>query len=127
MAIYTRRIDRPGVYADSISDTGSFIFLKIYQLLWFALGLLESLLVLRMVLKFINANPASGFVSFIYRLTDPFALPFSGIVGTTNFQNSPIEWSTLIAMVVYYVVAYVIIKLLSIVLPTNTYVDDDDL
>ena len=72
-----------------------------------------------MVLKFLGANAFSGFTNFIYALSSPFALPFSGIFGTTVSSSLIFEWSTLIAMAVYAVVAYGIVALFQLVKPTN--------
>lgn len=90
-----------------------------YQIIWYILGVIEVLLAFRVVLKFIGANAYSGFTSLIYSVSSPFALPFSGILGTTVSSNLVFEWSTLIAMVVYAVVAYAVVALFQLIKPTN--------
>ena len=90
-----------------------------YQVIWYILGVIEVLLAFRVVLKFLGANVFSGFTNFIYALSSPFAMPFSGILGTSASSNLIFEWSTLIAMAVYAVVAYGIVALFQLVKPTN--------
>lgn len=90
-----------------------------YQIIWYILGVIEVLLAFRMALKFLGANAFSGFTNFIYAISGPFAMPFSGILGTTASSNLIFEWSTLIAMAVYAVVAYGIVALFQLIKPTN--------
>ncbi len=81
------------------------------QIVWYALTLLEALLAFRFVLKLMAANPAAGFSSLIYGLTWPFTAPFLAVFPKTIVQGSVFEWTTLLAMVVYWLVAIGIIRL----------------
>ena len=83
------------------------------QIVWYALGVLEVLLAFRFVLKLLGANPAAGFSNFIYTLSYPFTLPFSTVFGTTSVSGSVFEWTTLLAMAVYWLVAFGLIKILT--------------
>lgn len=83
------------------------------QIVWYALGVLEVLLAFRFVLKLLGANPAAGFTNFIYSLSYPFTLPFSTVFGTTSVSGSVFEWTTLLAMAVYWLVAFGLIKILT--------------
>lgn len=82
------------------------------QIVWYVLGLVEVLLAFRFVLKLLGANPTAGFTSFIYGITYPFAAPFAAV-----FQNSQVtegsifEWTTLLAMAVYWIIAIGVRKL----------------
>ncbi len=92
---------------------------RVHQVVWYILGVIEVLLAFRIVFKLLGANPSSDFVSFVYGLSEPFAQPFAGIFGITATQGSVIEWSTFVAMAVYAIVAYGIVKLLLIGKPTD--------
>lgn len=85
---------------------------------YFLFGLLEILLAFRLVFKLTGANPVSGFVSFIYSLTQIFILPFSGIFRRTTAPGvettAILEPSTLVAMVVYATLAWGIGQLILI-------------
>ena len=92
---------------------------RIYQVIWYVLGVIETLLIFRIVLKALGANPASGFTNLIYSLSNPLALPFRGIFPTPVVEGSVFEWSTLIAGIVYLVLAYGLVYLFQIVKPTT--------
>jgi hypothetical protein len=81
---------------------------------WYFVGLLEVLLVFRFVLKLLGANSFAGFTSFIYGITQPFAAPFLSVFGITKVEGSVFEWTTLLAILVYWLIAVAIIKLLLI-------------
>ena len=82
------------------------------QIVWYILGLIEILLAFRFVLKLLGANAAAGFSSFIYGVTYIFAAPFLSVFRITKVAGSAFEWTTLLAMLVYWVIAFGIIKLL---------------
>lgn len=84
------------------------------QIVWYILGLLEILLVFRFALKLTGANSVAGFSGLIYGLTDIFTVPFSGVFGITRVEGSVFEWTTLLAMLVYWIIAMGIVKLLLI-------------
>jgi hypothetical protein len=93
---------------------------RTYQIIWYVLGLIEVLLTFRIVLKMLGANVNTIFVSLIYVISDPLAIPFSGIFRMTSMTGSAyFEWSTLIAMVVYLLIAYGLVHLMQLVKPTN--------
>jgi len=92
---------------------------RTYQAIWYILGIVEVVLAFRVLLKLLGANALSGFTSFIYAISNPFALPFAGILGTTRSSGIVLEWSTLIAMAVYAVAAYGIVAFFQLVKPTN--------
>jgi hypothetical protein len=87
------------------------------QIIWYILGLIEVLLVFRFVLKLLGANPFIGFTSLIYSITAPLIVPFNGIFGASTTGASLIEWSTIIAAIVYLLVAWGLVYLLDIIYP----------
>jgi hypothetical protein len=82
------------------------------QIVWYVFGLLEVILAFRFILKLLGANPAAGFTSFIYGISQPFAAPFLSVFRITNVQGNVFEWTTLLAMAVYWLIAIAIVKLL---------------
>ncbi len=82
------------------------------QVVWYILGLLEVLLLFRFLLKLLGANPAAGFTNFIYDVTYLFAAPFLNVFRITRIEGSIFEWTTLLAMIVYWIIALGIVKLL---------------
>lgn len=81
------------------------------QIVWYILGVLEVLLAFRFVLKLLAANPAAGFSSFIYNVTYPFVMPFLAVFKKSQIAGSVFEWTTILAMFVYWLLAVGIIKL----------------
>jgi len=92
--------------------------LVLRRIVYFLIGILEALFAFRLVFKFLGASPDSGFVSFIYSVSGVFLAPFSGIFRTavtTGIETkSVLEPATIIAMVVYALVGYGIIRLIEI-------------
>lgn len=106
-------------HPQNVYDTKKSIF-RTYQIIWYILGFIEVLLTFRIVLKVLAANSSTGFVSLVYALSDPFALPFNGVLGvTTTPEGSLFEWSTLVAMAVYWIVAYGIVLLFQFFKPVT--------
>lgn len=90
------------------------------QIIYFLLGLMEVLLALRFVFRLINADANTGFASFIYNFTRPFVAPFQGIFNDqTLSQVGVLEFSTLVAMVIYALVGYGIVRLLYVLFAPN--------
>lgn len=81
------------------------------QIVWYVLWLLEALLAFRFALKLIGANPQAGFTSFIYAVTRPFVAPFAAVFPSTAIQGSVFEWTTLLAIIVYWLIAFAIVRL----------------
>ena len=86
-------------------------------LLWF-LMVLEVTLLVEFFLKLIGAAQNNIFAGFMYALTVIPLYPFDGIVPSTKLGSSGavIEWSTLIAMAVYFLVFYALRRFLSILI-----------
>jgi uncharacterized membrane protein len=88
------------------------------NVVWYLLGLIEVLLAVRFVLKLFGANSSSSFVNFIYSLTGIFTAPFDSIFGvtrtTTGLTHSVFEPSIIVAGIVYALVAWGIVKLITI-------------
>ncbi|PIY69495.1 YggT family protein [Candidatus Roizmanbacteria bacterium CG_4_10_14_0_8_um_filter_39_9] len=87
------------------------------QIIWYLLGFIEVLLTFRVFLKLLGAVPFSGFTSLIYSITAPLAMPFIGVVGASVEGRSMIEWSTIIAGIVYLCIAWGLVYLLEIIYP----------
>jgi YGGT family len=86
-------------------------------LLWF-LMVLEVTLLIEFFLTLIGAAQNNPFAVFMYALTVIPLYPFNGIVPNTNLGTSgaAIEWSTLIAMAVYFLVFYALRRFLTILI-----------
>lgn len=119
--VKTTRVVEPSVveeHPQKVFQKKKTIF-RFYQVVWYILTVIETLLAFRVMFKAIGADPFSGFVSFVYMITDPFALPFQGIIRASVNGMSIIEWSTMIAAAVYLLIAYGIVELLQFIKPVS--------
>jgi hypothetical protein len=89
------------------------------QIVWYVLGLIEAVLAMRFVLRLLAANPAAGFTDFIYTVSYPFVAPFIAVFTTTRVAGSAFEWTTLLAMVVYWLLAIAVIRLFTMSKPVS--------
>lgn len=89
------------------------------QIIWYIFYIVETLLLFRFILKLLGANSAAGFTQFVYGITSPLIAPFAAVFRSLRIVATTIEWSTLLAMLVYWVVAWGIIKLLVMGRPVN--------
>lgn len=85
---------------------------QISNIFYTILGILEILLGLRFALHLIGANPASGFTQFIYGLSGLFVAPFTGLVGTPTSGGTTLEVTTLIAMLVYALLFWIVLRII---------------
>lgn len=81
---------------------------KVTQLVWLFFGILETLIVLRIMLKLIGANPASPIAALIYAFTDLFLFPFTGLTGTPSAGGMVLELPSFFAIVIYALIAWAI-------------------
>jgi hypothetical protein len=81
---------------------------KATQLVWLMFGILEALIALRIGLMLIGANPGSPIVALIYGFTNLFLFPFSGMIGSPTAGNMVLELSSMFAMLIYGLIAWVV-------------------
>ena len=79
---------------------------KATQLIWLLLGLLEAAIALRVVFKLIAVNAANPFAKLLYGVTNLFVAPFASLVGNPTYSNNVLEITSIIAMLVYLLIAW---------------------
>lgn len=84
---------------------------------WYFICLVEASLLLRFVIKFIGSNPEAGFSNSIYGITNIFLAPFLSVFRMTNTESNFFEWSNILAMLVYLLIAVGIIIKDFVVMP----------
>jgi len=75
------------------------------------LGVLEVILALRLIFRLLGANEDNGFITFLYSLSHVFVGPFNGIFNDQALGRSVFEISTVVAMLVYALIAWGIVSL----------------
>lgn len=107
------------VVDDAAAAQRSFTY-QITGILWLMFGALEGLLGLRLILKLLAANPSNPFAQLIYGLSDLFVWPFVGLTVTPSAAGIVVEIHTIIAMVVYAILAWLVISLVRVLLYRRT-------
>ena len=97
------------------------------QVVWYILAMIEALLAFRLVLKLLGANTSAGFTQFIYGITYLFAGPFLVVFPSPQTGRNIFEWSTLLAMAVYFFIAWMIVKAIVMAKPVSTEEADERL
>lgn len=87
----------------------------IARVVYFVLGVLEVILLLRLIFRLLGANESSAFVMFLYNLSHIFVAPFNGIFNDQALGRSVFEISTLVAMIVYALIAWGIVSLANLI------------
>lgn len=85
---------------------------RITGLIQLAFVILDGLIAIRFLLKLMAANPANPFAQLVYFLTAPFLWIFQGITYTPTLGGIQIEFFSLIAMAVYALIGWIIVKLI---------------
>jgi hypothetical protein len=88
--------------------------LKIPNAIYLLFGILEGLLGIRFILSLLGANPDAGFARLIYGITRPFIAPFVGLFGTPTFGGSVFEGNALVAILIYALIAWVLVKVVNL-------------
>lgn len=88
---------------------------KVSQIIWLLFGGLEALIGIRVILMLIGANPANGFTAFVYQLTQLFLWPFQNLIANPTFQNMTLEVTSIIAMIVYALLGWIIVRMIWVV------------
>ncbi len=103
--------DRQVVYRESTAAEQRQTLTQIAALIGFFFGILEGLIGIRVLLRLIDANPANVFAMVVYNFTALFLAPFNGIVPNPEVGGMVLEVSSIIAIVVYALVAWALIRL----------------
>jgi uncharacterized membrane protein len=100
------------------SESNATVLQSVEYLIYFIFGALEILLAFRFILMLTGASATSTFVQFIYNLSGIFVYPFSGIFKTAvtqgNVAASVFEPASLVAIIVFPVLAWGIVTLIHV-------------
>ena len=114
------------------------------RIVYWIFGLIEVIIAMRFILALLGANPNAGFTRIVYALSAAPMAPFLAVFPTQQVQGAVFEWSALLAIVVYALIAWGIEALIRAAspraavdhvensevvetdAPTTTYVDRTD-
>ena len=92
------------------------------EIIYLVFGIIDGLLLIRLFLKLLGANPHAGFASFTYGVTDFFLAPFRGLLPTYVSGQSVFELSLVFAILIYSLIALALVRLVAITLSRNVTV-----
>ena len=86
------------------------------RIIYYVFGVIQAFIAIRFILKLLDANPSSAFTQIIYNISWVFVFPFNGVVPNTSGGGSVLEWFSIVAIVVYALIAIGLAKLLALLL-----------
>ena len=89
------------------------------QIVWYILSVIETFLLFRFLLRLVGANPEAVFTQIVYTLSYPLVSPFLYVVRSSTVSGSVFEWTTLLAMLVYWVIAWGIVRFIVMQKPVS--------
>lgn len=90
---------------------------RVVSIVYLLTGALELLLLMRIILHLIGANPDNAFANFINGLSGPFVTLFANLIQDPAITSTSfLEVTTILAMLVYAVAAWLIGRLIWLVL-----------
>lgn len=99
---------RTAVYRDGTAG-----YYRVIQVIWWVVGLVDTLIAIRFLLRLFGANPAP-FVRFMYDLTWPLVAPFHGIFNTAQYNQAVFEPECIVAALIYLLIGWGIVSLIRI-------------
>jgi hypothetical protein len=118
-----RRIDPP-VTSTRVTELRPASNYKAEQAIWFVVGVVDALLIIRFLLKLLGASLASGFVRFIYDLTAVLVAPFHAIFNTVVSGRSILEPESLVAIAIYTLIGWGLAALIRLMTTRNRVTRD---
>jgi len=92
----------------------------IYRVVYYLLDIVEVLLAVRFIFRLIGASTVSSFANLVYNITAPLVAPFFGILGSSVTNSGAVfEWPTVVAMIAYAIIAYIIVRLIAMIAPSD--------
>ncbi len=91
--------------------------IRIVRLIWFLVTVAESIVGLRVLFR-VLASKEEGFVRFVYAISVPLVGPFRPIAADQSIGRDGrrvLEVSSLIAMLVLFLAAYLLVTLIAII------------
>jgi uncharacterized protein YggT (Ycf19 family) len=88
---------------------------QLTQWVWLSCGIIETLIVLRIVMKFMAVDPTSTFAELVYGVTSLFVAPFAAFTVNPAYGGITLELTSMMAMIVYALLAWLASQALLVV------------
>jgi len=111
----TNRVSSTSVTSTHVGEYNN----RAIQVVWWLVGFVDILLGIRFLLKLLGGSTVSGFVTFMYNITQPLVAPFHGIFNTTVQGRSILEPESLVGIAIYSLIGWGIVSLLRMMTRTR--------
>ncbi len=108
-------VERQEVVSEDVNSRKRLMLERLSALIGFAFSVLEGAIGLRVLLKLMEANPKNVFANFVYNFTALFLSPFAGLVANPSAGGMILEITSIVAMLVYALIALAAIRLVWLV------------
>ena len=88
---------------------------RVINIIYYLTGALVILLLLRIILRLLSANPENQFAQVIYSLSEPFVAPFATLFSNPSIGTSQLDVNALVALLVYALLAWLVARLVWII------------
>jgi uncharacterized protein YggT (Ycf19 family) len=89
------------------------------EFVYLVFGVIDGLLLIRVALKLLGANPAAGFSRWTYGVTDVLLAPFRNLLPAIGTEQSVLELSVIVAILVYALIGWALARLMAILFFRN--------
>ena len=89
----------------------------IRRIVWLLFGILQALIVLRIILLLLNANEGNDIVSFIVGVTDPFVEPFRNMFSLNQVNGasgSVLDVAAIVALIAWTLIEALVLGVVSL-------------
>src|SRR2546426_3137697 len=121
-----RRVDPAPVTSTRVTELRPTSNYRAEQVIWFVVGVVDALLIIRFLLKLLGASLASGFARFMYDLTAVMVAPFHGIFNTVASGRSVLEPESVVAIAIYTLIGWGLAALIRLMTTRNRVTSDTD-
>lgn len=111
----TNRVSSTSVTSTHVGEYNN----RAIQVVWWLVGFVDILLGIRFLLKLLGGSTVSGFVTFMYNITQPLVAPFHGIFNTAVQGRSILEPESLVAIAIYSLIGWGIVSLIRMLTRTG--------
>ena len=77
----------------------------------FVVGIIELLLIIRLIFKFLVVNAGTPFVAWLYGVTARLVAPFAKIIPDMKFSGFVVDFATLAALIAYAIAGCLILMI----------------
>jgi len=85
---------------------------RVVPVIWWIVGFVDVVLIIRFLLKLLGGSTVSGFVRFMYDTTQFMVAPFHGIFNSAVQGRSILEPESLVAIAIYSLIGWGIVSLI---------------